>query len=120
MIDMLINRESYVLYGSRQVCVCITNCWPNVVLGNDMNAQSNCPNISHTGELRKYKGPRHGRGRSDKAAFRKTMTLGSVFCSPLPDEQIPDGARLNINFIVCYDLVKIWKEPFLASDVFSD
>ena len=112
MIDMFINRESYVLYGSRRVCVCVTNCWPNVVLGNDMNARSSCPNISYTGELRKYKGPRYGRGTSDKAAFRKTMTLGSVFCSPLPDEQIPDGTRLNNNFIVCYDLVKIWKEPF--------
>ena len=109
---MFINRESYVLYGSRRVCVCVPNCWPNVVLGNDMNARSGCPNISYIGELRQYKGPQYGRGTTDKEAFRKTMTVGSVFCSPLPDENIPDGTRLNNNFIVCYDLVKMWKEPF--------
>ena len=61
--------------------------------------------------------PRYGRVTAiTKQAFRDSIKIGSIFCSPLPDrmipEQIPDGTRLNNNFIVCYDLVKIWKEPF--------
>ena len=40
------------------------------------------------------------------------MTVGKIFCSPLPDEEIPQETRRNNNLIICYDLVKIWKPPF--------
>ena len=39
------------------------------------------------------------------------MSVGKIFCSPLPDEEIPQETRNN-NLIICYDLVKIWKPPF--------
>ena len=43
--------------------------------------------------------------------FRDSLTVGKIFCSPLPDEEIPQETRNN-NLIICYDLVKIWKPPF--------
>ena len=35
-----------------------------------------------------------------------------MFCSPLPDGMIPEQPGNNNEFLVCYDLVKIWKLPF--------
>jgi len=42
------------------------------------------------------------------------MTVGKIFCSPMRDEDIPRrvGGRVGNEFLVCYDLVKIWKAPF--------
>jgi hypothetical protein len=117
LLGMLINREHGVIWAARRVCVCKDNCWPKIILNGDMNGRDGCINIEYTGELKKFASPRYGRVTAiTNQAFRDSIKIGSIFCSPLPDrmipEQIPEGTRLNNNFIVCYDLVKIWKEPF--------